>query len=128
MDAIIVCDNCSIAEFSISIPYFTGPAADVKILNEALGATVYNSTLNVYQFSSCPLDKTALPDVVFYIEGKPFPIKSQFYIGTAGGNCITAFLPDSKNNYWLFGQIFMSQYYTIFDGGHRKIGLATSKN
>ena len=38
--------------------------------------------------------------------------------------CYTGFIGNS--NYWIFGQIFISAFYTKFDRGNSQIGFATA--
>ena len=40
------------------------------------------------------------------------------------GKCISAFMGTSMSN-WIFGDVFLGAYYTIFDAGeNRRVGFA----
>ena len=40
------------------------------------------------------------------------------------GKCISAFMGISMSN-WIFGDVFLAAYYTIFDAGeNRRVGFA----
>jgi hypothetical protein len=70
---------------------------------------------------------TDLPDIVFYFDDFDFPITHHFNLGQwqmGSPYCIGSIMADVTANFWTIGTIFMTDYYTVFDVGNRKVGFA----
>lgn len=119
-----VCQNgChAIADSGTSLIY--GPAEDVEKLIGAIGAN-YDEAQESYVVDC---DKThELPDLVFVIEGKKFPLKPNAYIYKYDGYCFISIVPDENTSRWILGDTFMGVYYTIFDSTNNRVGFALAK-
>jgi len=110
-----------------------GPQADVDRLHEAIGVT--KNPVNGAPMVDCN-KLESLPTIMFTIAGKPFPLTPQEYIvkmkPIATMNmtlCISGFsgLDMKKGPKWILGDVFISQYYTVFDQGKDRIGFATAR-
>ncbi|KAJ3321750.1 Vacuolar protease A [Boothiomyces sp. JEL0866] len=66
------------------------------------------------------------PDISFVIQDTTFSIPSTYYISQASGYCFTRIKPTPAKNV-IFGDLFMKAFYTIFDKGNKRIGLAVAK-
>ena len=106
-----------------------GPKKEIMQLNEKLGAIPIVG--GEYVLPTCDLD--SLPDLVFKIEGKEFPLKPQEYvleISQMGKKiCLSGLfgMDIPKNPLWILGDVFIGPYYTVFDYGNKRLGFAHTK-
>jgi len=105
-----------------------GPKAEVKAINKAIGATQAGPTAMI--------DCEKIPELpaveVVLGEGKKFSLTGEDYVlkvEQAGQvQCISGFQGlDIPGGLWILGDVFIGKYYTEFDVGQKRIGLATSK-
>jgi saccharopepsin len=73
---------------------------------------------------------SSLPDLTFYFDGKPYPLRSTDYILELGGTCISSFTGLDINlpggSLWIIGDVFLRRYFTVYDLGKNAVGFATS--
>ncbi|NXK49537.1 PEPA protein, partial [Chauna torquata] len=73
-------------------------------------------------------DVSSLPDIVFKINNSDFPVPASAYVMESDGSCILAFegmdVPTESGDLWILGDIFIHEYYVIFDRANNKIGLS----
>lgn len=64
-----------------------------------------------------------LPDVVFAIDGKDYPLSSQEYVISAQGTCLLGIMGFEIPNgpQYILGDVFMRRYYTVFDEGNNQL-------
>jgi len=107
--------------------YLVGPATDVDRIASAIGARL-NSAGNYY-FSKC---ENNLPDITFVVgnntHNKKFIVTSASYVIQFNGTCWLAMsgsnFYDGVDLLWIMGDVFMRQWYSIFDVGNRRMGFA----
>lgn len=78
---------------------------------------------------ACPtgnLDE--FPTLFFRFSGKDFSLEPEYYVSQTSHIC-TIYLStlDGITDMWILGDRFLNKYYTVFDGGSKKIGLAKMK-
>jgi len=110
----------------------TGPADSIKKINQQIGAIEIGTTGEYVV--ACKSIKT-MPNIAFEIANKQFVLTPDQYIlvevsdGTE--SCISGFyaldIAPPTGPLWILGDIFIGAYYSIFDYGNARIGLATSK-
>ncbi|XP_057583138.1 pregnancy-associated glycoprotein 2-like [Hippopotamus amphibius kiboko] len=71
----------------------------------------------------------SLPTLIFNINGNDYPVPAEAYIWKSPlGNCFSNFQGGTekwaKSESWVLGNIFMRLYFSVFDRGNRRIGLA----
>ncbi|KAG8147933.1 hypothetical protein E2320_022469 [Naja naja] len=66
-----------------------------------------------------------LPDIVFTINGIQYPVPASAYIRQFQSYCMSGFenMP-FQSGLWILGDIFIRQYYSVFDRANNQIGLA----
>lgn len=103
--------------------FIVGPLREIEALAHAAGAT---STLaGQYTFDCDMVD--AIPDVVLTIGGETYTIPGPNTIIEAQGICIFVFSGNfvSPNGpQWILGDVFMREYYTVFNYHDQSIGFA----
>uniref|UniRef100_A0A8D1PPU9 Peptidase A1 domain-containing protein n=1 Tax=Sus scrofa TaxID=9823 RepID=A0A8D1PPU9_PIG len=74
-------------------------------------------------------DINTLPDIVFTIEGIDYPVPARAYVQkSARGLCVSTFQGrrsrSTRKQLWILGNVFLRLYFTVFDRGQNRIGLA----
>ena len=103
----------------------TGPSADIRSIAMSIGAQA--TLLGQYTINCDNIDN--IPTLTFIIDGQSYPLNGKDLVLQSSGMCILALIgmdfaePGPK---WILGDVFMRTYYTIFDYGEKRIGLASS--
>mmetsp|Transcript_17359 Transcript_17359/g.24397 ORF Transcript_17359/g.24397 Transcript_17359/m.24397 type:complete len:441 (-) Transcript_17359:200-1522(-) len=103
-----------------------GPKSEISKLASAVGAKA--NIMGEYTIDCDKLDD--LPDVVFTIDGNDYVVPAKDAVIQAQGTCLFAFMgmdfPAGGPN-WILGDVFMRQYYTVFNYQDQTIGFAKAK-
>lgn len=97
-----------------------GPAKDVNNLNGWVGA--YTNPDGDVILSCSNID--VMPDIVFNINGYSFSLSPSSYVYATGDSCTTGL--EIAPGTWTLGEVFMRQYYSVFDMGNNLVGFATA--
>uniref|UniRef100_A0A8D1PGI3 Peptidase A1 domain-containing protein n=1 Tax=Sus scrofa TaxID=9823 RepID=A0A8D1PGI3_PIG len=74
--------------------------------------------------------RNILPDIVFTINNVDYPVPVRAYVLKVASNnlCYSGFndIMDtlSESEFWILGDVFLRVYFTVFDRGQNRIGLA----
>ncbi|KAM6308996.1 pepsin A-like [Aegotheles albertisi] len=96
------------------------PGKDLKQLYSALGANS-NGQINCTTANK-------LPNIIFNINGKRFPLTPRAYVTLSGGQCTLGFeemnTPPGSTVLWILGDVFIREYYVIFNRATNSVGLS----
>ncbi|XP_033485642.1 pepsin A-like [Epinephelus lanceolatus] len=99
-----------------------GPTNDINNMNSWVGASTNQygeSTVNCQNVGS-------MPEVTFTLNGHDFTIPASAYVSQNYYGCNTGFGQGGSDQLWILGDVFIREYYVIFDAQARYIGLAQS--
>lgn len=103
------------------------PTDTAEMINSAIGAK--KGWQGQYSVDCEKLSE--LPELVFNIDGKKYPLSPQEYILQVQGSCISSFtgldIPPPLGPIWILGDSFLRRYYTVYDLGNDAVGFAESK-
>nr|AWJ68100.1 pepsinogen A2 [Lateolabrax maculatus] len=99
-----------------------GPTGDINNMNSWVGASTNQygeATVNCQNIGN-------MPDVTFTLNGNAFTVPASAYVSQSYYGCSTGFGQGGSQQLWILGDVFIREYYAIFDVGSHYVGLAKS--
>uniref|UniRef100_A0A8C3FTR7 Peptidase A1 domain-containing protein n=1 Tax=Chrysemys picta bellii TaxID=8478 RepID=A0A8C3FTR7_CHRPI len=116
----IACSNSCQAIIDTGTSLLAGPSTGISNIDSYIGAS--NGTVRI----SCSA-MSSLPNIVFTINGIKFPVPASAYIIDESGSCTSGFqsidVPTSSGELWILGDVFIRQYYVVFDRANKQVVL-----
>uniref|UniRef100_A0A8C3SZT9 pepsin A n=1 Tax=Chelydra serpentina TaxID=8475 RepID=A0A8C3SZT9_CHESE len=116
----IACSNSCQAIIDTGTSLLAGPSTGISNIDSYIGAS--DGTI------SCS-DMSSLPNIIFTINGIEFPVPASAYIIDESGSCTSGFesidVSTSSGELWILGDVFIRQYYVVFDRANNQVGLAS---
>ncbi|KAL1276694.1 hypothetical protein QQF64_036317 [Cirrhinus molitorella] len=109
----------------------SGPAREVLLLQQFIGATP--TAVGEYLIDCVRI--SSLPVVSFLINNVEYSLTGEQYIRRETLNnkeiCFSGFqsidIPSPAGSVWILGDVFLSQFYSIYDRGHNQVGLSDNQ-
>jgi len=101
----------------------TGPTSDIKAIAKAIGAT--KTIIGQYTIDCEKVND--IPDITFTIDGKEYVVPGSKLVIESAGTCLFAMMGmdfPSPGPKWILGDVFMREYYTVFDYENEQVGFA----
>jgi len=105
-----------------------GPKKEVNAINHAIGAIIIPITGEaIVECKKIP----DMPKISFTLAGKAYELEAKDYVLqiTQAGvtQCLSGFMGlDTPDGLWILGDVFLGRYYSEFDVGNARVGLADS--
>nr|XP_014722413.2 pepsin II-4-like [Equus asinus] len=120
----IACSGGCQAIVDTGTSLLAGPTSGIDNIQSYIGAR--KDLLGEEVISCSAID--SLPDIVFTMNGVEFPLPPSAYILKEDDSCISGFegmdLDTSSGELWILGDVFIRQYFTVFDRANNQVGLA----
>ncbi|XP_049893587.1 pepsin A-like isoform X1 [Epinephelus moara] len=112
----VACSGSCAAVVDSGTSFIIGPSKDINNINGWLGAFA-----DQYGDFTVSCSNTELmQDIVFNINGYSFALPPSAYVIKSASGCRTGFAPGE----WILGEVFMRQFYTVFDINNNRVGFA----
>ncbi|NP_001009792.1 pregnancy-associated glycoprotein 4 precursor [Ovis aries] len=120
---VIACSDGCRALVDTGSSHIQGPGRLIDNVQKLIGTMPQGSM----HYVPCSAVNT-LPSIIFTINGINYPVPAQAYILKGfTGHCYTAFRAKrvrTSTESWVLGDVFLRLYFSVFDRGHDRIGLA----
>jgi len=117
--------NAAILDTGTSL--LTAPSAYVKQIAKTVGAKEFIAGEYIVNCNS-----KSLVNFDYVINGQTYTLTPADYLIEDGGLCILGMMgldmPEGYPALWIFGDIFIRKYYSIFDETNKRIGLALANH
>merc|ERR1711962_712192 len=123
-----VCAGGCEAVMDTGTSLIAGPASDIAAINKAIGAKV--NPLTGQGMIDCDTIPN-LPIINFTFDGKDYPLEGKDYVlkieQGGAAMCLSGFMGiQTPGGLWILGDVFLGRYYSEYDVGNKRVGLAVA--
>ncbi|XP_069059183.1 pepsin A-like [Pleurodeles waltl] len=116
---VIACNGGCQAIVDTGTSLIAGLSPGISNIQSAIGASQNSYGEYVVNCNSI----SSLPDIIFTINGVQYPVPATAYINQSQNSCSSNF--QDTTGVWILGDVFIREYYVVFDRAANYIGLAT---
>uniref|UniRef100_A0A8C9CFQ7 Peptidase A1 domain-containing protein n=1 Tax=Phocoena sinus TaxID=42100 RepID=A0A8C9CFQ7_PHOSS len=117
---VVACDGGCQAILDTGTSMLVGPSSDILNIQMAIGATQN-------RYGELDIDcgsLSSMPTVVFEINSRMYPLTPSAYTNQDQGFCTSGFQGENNSQQWILGDVFIREYYSVFDRANNRVGLA----
>ncbi|XP_005989295.1 pepsin A-like [Latimeria chalumnae] len=121
---VVACNGGCQAIVDTGTSLLTGPYNDISNIQRSIGATSNSYGQNEINCNNI----NNMPTVYFEINGIQFPLPPSAYVRRNQYSCSSGFSGMAMNGVpqWILGDVFIREYYSIFDRANNRVGLAVA--
>ncbi|XP_032949340.1 chymosin-like [Rhinolophus ferrumequinum] len=117
---VVACDGGCQAILDTGTSMLVGPTSDILNIQKAIGAT--QDQFGMFDIDCSRL--SSMPTVVFEINGRKYPLPASAYTSQDQNFCTSGFQGDDSSEQWILGDVFIREYFSVFDRANNRVGLA----
>ncbi|NP_001079037.1 pepsinogen 4, group I (pepsinogen A) L homeolog precursor [Xenopus laevis] len=121
---VIACSQSCQAIVDTGTSLMTGPSTPIANIQNYIGASQDSNGQYVINCNNI----SNMPTIVFTINGVQYPLSPSAYVRQNQQGCSSGFqamnLPTNSGDLWILGDVFIRQYFTVFDRANNYVAIA----
>ncbi|XP_006266266.2 embryonic pepsinogen-like [Alligator mississippiensis] len=119
---VIACESGCQAIVDTGTSLLVGSSPDISSIQKVIGAIPVPYGLYKVNCNDIP----SMPDVIFVMNGTQFPLPPSAYTEQDGQEDCSSILQETDSYLWILGDVFIREYFSVFDRKNNRVGLAKS--